>query len=292
MWVAWLLLSAFSAEVVLSEPTVVRRYKIESFGYAPTRGDRWDLDWRRTMLEYWSAVLVCERTYKRTDRCTFAGDVLEFGFVVEGDERLQSYLIAAPDALGITYSKTGKVTVTVEGKRDAFREQIATALLGRHERPEGRYWKPDQWRQIGTNMEDGLRFWLGAALELQLPRKGDGSAAWRADAPALAQTWTGGAYGGSTDLQVAGEDGALLTIVGQGRFGEVYPGNPDWSVKGTTTVGGVFDTTHGHVTRTRTEIAYQVHLPGYMTQRLALMRLAEEGDDHHVGQIPGSPLRP
>lgn len=288
-----LLSMALATELALIEPTEARRYKVETFGFAPTPGDPYDLDWRQSMLDSWGALLVCTRESKRVDRCTFEGGVMEYAFVLEGDQAMQRFDLPAPEYLELVYTKTGKVKVSAKGDSEPFYDAIATASLARNKHEDRRAYSREERRLIGQSYEQAFQFWIAGALELQFPKGGDAANPWITDAPLIAQTWVGGAYGGKIDWRIEAMDGDVAVLMGEGRFGETDP-NPSigaMDLKGTAQQLAAYDTRTGALLQTKVDVQFERQFPGNFTKRAGFMRVAQEGDTHKVGQIPGTPIK-
>lgn len=291
-----LLGATYAQTITTADSPPDRRYKVEAYSFAPlpaTNLDgRWNLDWRETELEFWSAILECSREGKNVDKCTFADNRIEFGYIVQGESTAKVYELPADFWLEVGYNKKGQAKPFAKGDGDAFWEMASNALIGRFHKPEGRAFKPDSWREIGTELEDTLRYWLAGALEFQGPRGGDASKGWRASAPLIAQTWSGGAYNGTMDLQVTATNGSMIDVSGGGRFAEMHPTRSSWATKGQCHFSGTFDQERGIPVAGRTEIAFAQTAAGYYTRRITVMREAQEGDTWHAGELPGTPFSP
>lgn len=292
MMVLWLASTVFAAEITVGEPTDTRRYKIEAFGYASSPGKRYNLDWRPVDMHYWSGLVECKRTGKRTDTCTFVDGLIEFGMAVRGEDSIRTTKVVAPEGMDVTWSKLGKVKLDLTGDMDNFHKSAADSLLGRYHKPESVYWTPDQWREIGGEMADEFRYWFGGALEAQLPRDKVGEKGWKGDAPLVAQTWSSSTVGGGSDMRIAGQDGNVAFFVGDGRIAEQHFSYSDHQAKGSFTVQTAWDVARGVPVANRIHIVYDVHMAGYYTKRMVLMTEANDSHSYKGGELAGSPIRP
>ncbi len=292
MWLALVAAAASAAEFAPAENPPDRRYKVEAYAWAPLPGKRYNLDWQNVSLRVWSALLECRRVEKMVDRCGFADDRIEFGYILEGATDAKVYELPADFELEVEYNKRGKAKPLAKGDREPLWQAVSQALLGRYHKPEGRYWKPDQWRQLGAEYEDELRYGVAGALEFQTPKDREGGKGWKANAPVIGQTWSGGAYGGTLDLTVLERDGSRVVVEGQGRIGDMNATDPNLSTQADAAFRGVWDLERGIPVETRTEIAYTRTVGGYFSRRLTVMRQARDTDTFHAGEIPGTPFRP
>lgn len=288
----WTLATALALDVVVGEPTGPRRYKLEAYGYNPVPGNRYNLDWAETELEFWSALLSCERVAPRLDRCTFEGDQIEFGYRIKGAPDLRVFAVKAPTTLEIAWSKDGVPRFDLQGDLDAFHESAANTLIPLLRGAEGKTFTADSWRRIGAEMQGSLVFWLLGALELPMPKKNPVETSYKAKAPVLAQSWLAGAYGGSVDLAVTGQDGPVVLLGGTGRFGEVNPRDTSESLKGELELHGAYDTTRQLAVATRTHVHFERHYTGYYGDRVSFMNVALPEHTRHAGELEGAPIGP
>ena len=296
MLITLLVSSVLALDIAPAESPPDRRYKIEAYGYAPLACSnldncRWNLDWRDVNLEFWSAILECTRDGKNTDKCTFADDKIEFGYIIAGETQAKVYELPADFWLEVSHNKKGQVKLLAEGDREAFWKDASNALIGRFHKPEGLEFKPDSWREMGSGIEDAMRYWLAGALEFQHPKE-PAMKTWKAKAPIIAQTWAGGAYNGTMDMKVSGGQDDHVTVSGAGHFSEMHPTRSNWNASGNCAWAGVFDTKRGVLVESRSEVAFTQTGAGYFTQRLTVMREAREGDTFHAGEITGTPFKP
>ena len=71
--------------------------------------------WRETELEFWSAILECSREGKNVDKCTFADNRIEFGYIVQGESTAKVYELPADFWLEVGYNKLSGYQVNAGG---------------------------------------------------------------------------------------------------------------------------------------------------------------------------------
>ncbi|MEQ1507057.1 MAG: hypothetical protein ABMB14_32820, partial [Myxococcota bacterium] len=203
----------------LTPPTGARVVKIDLYTADP-QSHPWGSDWKPTALEQWTAVLSCSRSGK-SERCAFV-DGVWWSVVIRGGDARDSVHLPAPGELSFTWTPRGRIqSWDVIGDRSAFWAEASDGMTARVFREPGRGLKPDDQREVGAKIEQGLVRDLAAALEWELPKDGvPPEKGWTpTQTPWVARRW----------LQSTASDDLRFTVTGEGPDGVAL------AVRGTAT---------------------------------------------------------
>jgi hypothetical protein len=174
-------------------------------------------------VEAWSAKVTCKPTSPRSDSCTFQDGKIYWGWVPGSGGELKVFPVDAPVTLDVTYTPTGRIASwDTNGDRMTLQQNLALAFFDRHA-GGWRVDSPNFRRQIGQELEQKAFTYLLAALDVELPKKGqDNGQPWRfAALPGAMKRGQGGMGGNKVELKVdnanPGPEGTLaIDVKGDG----------------------------------------------------------------------------
>ena len=293
------LTDAFAGEPLVPrwDTGTTRTLKIDLFSYAPGIHP-WGSDWKVTMLEQWTAVLECRPMAARIEVCTFPQGVW-WGFVLEGTTEFKAINLGTPGTIEITWTPRGRIASwDVQGdEREAFWNVVADTMLQHtFHRPDVIY-KPDSKRQIGQEVAGDLTRSFAAALEWELPKKGDPNVSWRVSAaPWSMRRWVQGTASEQVTVRIESEDAQGVHLDISGRVNQVLPSDETihtMSVETKIMGKATFDRTKGQIVSAWTETieASTQPLTGH-THHTALVSSWKPGDPVAPADLPTPLLAP
>lgn len=171
--------SAFAQGLVPTfDLTTERDYKIEVIYQNPDMQE--SANHQKADAELWGGRIRCKGIATRVESCSFVDNKFYWGWLASWNTEPTIIEFEAPATIELVYGPNGRIkSWDMKGDRAALQLHLTEAYASRVNQGSWRLDSPDFRRVVGQELEQRLILVITSALDVELPRKGDGAAPWK-----------------------------------------------------------------------------------------------------------------